>query len=348
MSETIDLRSDTVTKPTPEMYRAMAEAELGDDVLGDDPTVKRLEELAAEKVGKEAALFVPSGTMGNLVALMTHLRPSEEVIVEEQAHLYLYEANGLTAIAGAMPRPVRGVRGHLRPEHILSKLRPDNVHFGRPRLVCLENTANLAGGTCLSPEDTQAVCATAHAHGLAVHLDGARIFNAAVALGVDVRELTGPVDSVMFCLSKGLCAPVGSLLAGPADFLAEARRNRKRVGGGMRQAGILAACGIVALTRMVDRLAEDHENARLLAEGLAELPGIRVDLDTVETNMVWFHLDPARMDGEAFQQACAQRGLLLLHRQGGRCRAVTHHGVTRADIERALRIIQRLLWESSP
>jgi threonine aldolase len=343
MSKLIDLMSDTVTRPTPEMYRAMAEAELGDDVTGSDPTVNRLEELAAEKVGQEAALFVASGTMGNLVAMLTHTHPGEEVLLERQAHILLYEANGMSALAGVMPRPVEGVRGHPTPDQITASLRPRNDHFGRLTLVCLENTANLAGGTCLSPEATRALANTAHAHGLKVHLDGARVFNSAVAQGVPVSALTAPVDSVQFCLSKGLCAPVGSLLAGPADFIAAARRKRKMVGGGMRQAGILAACGIVSLTQMVDRLAEDHANARRLAEGIAELPGMTVDLDRVETNIVWFDLNLARMDGAAFAAACQECGVHLYHRGGNRFRVVTHHDVSQADVEKALRVMRAVL-----
>lgn len=343
MTQRVDLRSDTVTKPTPEMYRAMAEAELGDDVARDDPTVNRLEELAAEKVGKEAALLVASGTMGNLVATLTHTRPGEEALVERRAHVNLYEANGMAALAGVMPRPVDGVRGFPTPEQIRESVRPADDHFGRLTLVCLENSANLAGGTTLSPAATRELADTAHEFGLKVHLDGARIFNAAVAQGVDVQELTRPVDSVMFCLSKGLCSPVGSLLAGTKEFIAEARRKRKMVGGGMRQAGILAACGIVSLTQMVDRLAEDHANARFLAEGLAELPGIDLNLADVETNIVWFDLHHPRLDAPQFVAACKERGVLLYARSRTRMRVVTHHDVSREGVEYALRVMKEIL-----
>ncbi|HHY38241.1 MAG TPA: low specificity L-threonine aldolase, partial [Clostridia bacterium] len=253
----IDLRSDTVTRPTPEMRRAMAEAEVGDDVYGEDPSVRQLEEIAAETMGKEAALFVASGTMGNQVALMAHTRRQDEVLLEAESHIFFYEAGGMAVLSGLMPFPIRTEDGILRPTDLERALRPSDIHFPKPSLVCLENTHNRHGGRVAGVEEIKKTCDFAHAHGLKVHLDGARIFNAAVALGVNVKSLVKDVDSVMFCLSKGLCAPVGSMLAGTRDFIEEARRCRKLLGGGMRQAGVLAAAGIVALKTMVDRLAED-------------------------------------------------------------------------------------------
>jgi len=340
--DVIDLRSDTVTLPTPEMYAAMASAPLGDDVFGDDPTVKRLEELAAERMGKEAALFVTSGTQGNLTALLSHTRPGQEIILEENCHIYWYEAGGLACVAGLLPRPLKGQRGALDPAEVAAAFRPsDDPHQPLTGLVCLENTHNRAGGTVITPAQTAAVAEVAHARGVPVHLDGARIFNAAVALGVDVRELTRPVDSVTFCLSKGLACPVGSVLCGSAEFIRTARRKRKLLGGGLRQAGVLAACGIEALERMVDRLAEDHANARRLAEALASVPGLQVDLTTVETNMVYFELPGPT--APALVAALRGEGVLTHATAPNRIRLVTHYGITAADCDRAAAIIARLV-----
>ena len=262
----IDLRSDTVTKPTPEMREAMYRAEVGDDVYGEDPTVNRLEAMAAQRMGKEAALFVASGTMGNLVALLTHCGRGDEVILGDRSHSFLFEQGGMAALGGITPWPVPNQPdGTMRLEDIERAIRGDNVHFPRTRLICLENTHNMCNGAPLTAEYTAQVAELAHARGLRVHVDGARIFNAAAALNVGVQELVQEVDSVTFCLSKGLCAPVGSVLCGSADFVAEARRARKVVGGGMRQAGILAAAGIVALEQIADRMGEDHTRARRLA-----------------------------------------------------------------------------------
>jgi threonine aldolase len=286
---TIDLRSDTVTQPTPAMREAMYRAEVGDDVFGEDPTVNRLEQMAAERLGKEAALFVVSGTMGNLVALLTHCGRGDEAILGDCSHTFLFEQGGMAALGGIMPHLVSNQPdGTLRLEDIEGAIREDDAHFPRTRLVCLENTHNMCNGTPLTAEYTAQVARLARVHGLRVHMDGARIFNAAAALGVDAQELVRDVDSVMFCLSKGLCAPVGSLLCGSADFIAEARRARKVVGGGMRQAGVLAAAGIVALEEIVPRLEEDHVRARRLAEGLAEIPGVEVA--PVTTNILYFWL----------------------------------------------------------
>ncbi|MBC7252200.1 MAG: low-specificity L-threonine aldolase [Anaerolineae bacterium] len=342
----IDLRSDTVTLPTQAMREAMYHAEVGDDVYGEDPTVNRLEAMAAERMGKEAALFVVSGTMANLVALLTHCGRGDEIIVGDLAHTFLYEQGGASALGGIHVHTVRNQPdGTLDLQEIEGAIRADNVHFPRTRLVCLENTHNRCGGMPLTPEYTAAVGALAHRHDLAVHLDGARIFNAAVALGVDVRDLTRDVDTVAFCLSKGLCAPVGSLLCGTRDFIAEARRNRKVVGGGMRQAGIIAAAGIVALEQMVDRLAEDHENARRLAFGLAEIPGISLDPTQVKTNIVIFDLIAERPTPAEFAARLGEAGVKVLA-LGQRIRLVTHHGIDAADIERALAVIGEVMKES--
>jgi len=337
----IDLRSDTVTLPTPEMREAMYRAELGDDVYGEDPTVNRLQEMAAEQMGKEAALFVASGTMGNLVCLLTHCGRGDEAIMGHLAHTFLFEAGGSAVLGGIHPHTVPNQPdGTMRLEDIEAAIRPDNVHFPRSRLVCLENTHNRCGGVALTPEYTSAVCELAHAHGLSVHLDGARIFNAAIALGVDVKELTKDVDSVLFCLSKGLSCPVGSLVCGSAEFIRQARRNRKILGGGMRQVGVLAAAGIVALETMVDRLAEDHQNARRLAEGIAATPGLTIDLERVQTNIVIFGLaDGVEMTPQEFVAALAQRGVKLNSIGGRYFRAVTHYGIEARDIEVALQAI---------
>lgn len=334
MTRPIDLRSDTVTLPTPEMFRAMVSAELGDDVYGEDPTVRRLEELAAVRVGKEAALFVPTGTMGNQVAVMTHARRGEEVIVDVGSHIYDAEAGGLAVLAGVQARPLSSLLGRLDPADVEAAIRPDDVHFPRTGLLCLENPHNGAGGTVTPAEGVRQLADVARRHGIPVHLDGARLFNAAVALGVPAAELAAPVDSVMLCLSKGLCAPVGSLLAGSAAFVAEARRNRKLMGGGMRQAGVLAAAGIVALESMVDRLADDHANARALADGLAVLPGLCVELEAVQTNMVYAGTEPGAAD--AVVAALAAVGVMINAVGPSRVRFVTHKDVDADAIENAL------------
>lgn len=337
----LDFRSDTVTKPTPEMRRAMYEAEVGDDVYREDPTVNRLEARAAEILCKEAALFVPTGTMGNQVAVLTHTRRGEEVIVEAESHVFMYEVGGIAALSACQVRTVPGVRGAMDPAAVEAAIRADNVHFPRTGLVCVENTHNRSGGCVLPPENVAAVAEVAHRHGIPVHMDGARIFNAAVALGRPAAELVAPVDSVMFCLSKGLAAPVGSLLVGSRDFIAEARRYRKLLGGGMRQAGVLAAAGLVALEMMVDRLAEDHANARRLAEGIAAIPGLKVDMETVQTNMVMVDIADGRWTAAALVQALKQEGVLCNDTGPRRIRMVTHKDITAADVELALDAIAR-------
>ncbi len=340
----IDLRSDTVTQPTPAMREAMYRAEVGDDVFGEDPTVNRLEEVGAEMMGKEAALFVASGTMGNLVSLLAHCQRGDEVIVGDRCHTFLYEVAGAAGLGGIQLRALPNREdGTLDPAQVEAAIRGPNIHFPPTRLVCLENTHNRCGGAPLSPEQMEPIAEIARSHSLALHLDGARIFNAAVSLGVGVKELTKRADSVMFCLSKGLSAPVGSLVAGSRDFMERARKMRKMVGGGMRQAGILAAAGIVALTQMVERLAEDHENARLLAEGLAEIPGLQIDPASVRTNIVIFSLVAKDMSPKELAWRLNEKGVKLLPIEGNRLRAVTHYGLERGDIEFALRAFSEVM-----
>ncbi len=283
----IDLRSDTETLPTEEMLEAMRAAPLGDDIFGEDPTVNRLEAMAARMFGKEAAMLVISGTMGNLASLMTHGGPGDEVIIDPESHIFCYECGGFASVAGLMPMPVRSHNGLLDPEEVAAAIRKPNIHFPRPRLLCLENTHNRSGGRVIPLDLHKRLCAVAREHGLSVHLDGARIFNASVASGVPASAYAEDADSIMFCLSKGLSCPLGSMVVGSAEFIDRARRSRKRIGGGMRQAGVIAAAGIVALEKMIDRLADDHANAKILARGISDIPGYRVDVEAVETNMVY-------------------------------------------------------------
>jgi threonine aldolase len=332
---TIDLRSDTVTRPTEAMYAAMATAPVGDDVMGEDPTVRRLEELAAARLGKAAGLLLPSGTMANLAALMAHTRRGDEVILEAESHIFYYEAAGMAVAGSLMPRTLRGRHGALDPDEVAAAIRPEDVHFPRTGLVCLENTHNRAGGTTISLADTRAVCAVAHAAGVPVHIDGARIFNAALALGVDAAALVADADSAMFSLSKGLSAPVGSVLVGSEAFITAARRARKLLGGGMRQAGILAAAGVVALEQMVDRLADDHAHARLLADRLAAVPGVAVAQATVQTNIVNLRTQPSGLEAPAFTARLRERGLLAGARDAWTIRMVTHRHISAADIAAA-------------
>ncbi len=340
----IDLRSDTVTQPTPEMREAMARAEVGDDVFGEDPTVNRLQELAADRLGKEAALFVASGTMGNLVALLTHCGRGDEVIVGDRQHIFQSEVGGMAGLGGIQPHLVPNQPdGTLRLDDIRNAIRTENVHHPRTRLICVENTNLLANGAPLKPEYLHEVRMLADEHGLWLHTDGARIFNAAVALGVPAADLARDSDTVQFCLSKGLSAPVGSMLVGPKDFIAEARHRRKMVGGGMRQAGVLAAAGIIALEKMVDRLADDHANARYLAENLADLPGIVLDPASVKTNMVLFEIAPNGLDAATLARRAEREGVLIQVRGKHALRAATHYGVERGDVERALNVISRAL-----
>ncbi len=328
----VDLRSDTVTQPTERMREAMARAEVGDDVFGEDPTVAELEALAARMLGQEAGLFCASGTMANLVATLTHCRRGDAVFVDGEAHVVHYEAGGASSLAGAVLWPVPSRDGHLTPEELEAAVWPEDPHRPRPRLVWLENTHNRRGGLAYPPERTLQTAQAARRLGLRVHLDGARLFNASVALGVAAADLAAGVDSVMVSLSKGLSAPVGSVLCGSREFVEEARRWRKAVGGGMRQVGVLAAAGLVALREMVDRLAEDHRRARALAEALAELPGVSVDPDQVHTNIVLVRVDGA----QAVVNALRQRGVLALALGPHTIRLVTHRHVDDRGVERAV------------
>jgi len=340
----IDLRSDTITRPTPAMRKAMAEAEVGDDVFKEDPTVNRLEEMAAQRVGKPAALLVGSGTMGNLVSQLSHCGRGDETILGDQSHVFFYEQGGASALGGIHPRTLANeLDGTIALEKIEAAIRPDDVHFPISRLVILENTHNRCSGTPLKPTYTTAVGRLVKRHGLKLHIDGARIFNAAVALGVDVAELAAPADSVTFCLSKGLAAPVGSVVCGDEAFISRARRIRKSVGGGMRQAGIIAAAGIVALTEMVNRLAEDHVNAKALASGLAEIQGLLIDPDAVVTNIVYFRVAKNRMDAPTLVRQLGDLGVRVLPTAKDQMRAVLNYHVTLADVQRALAVFSRVM-----
>lgn len=340
---TIDLRSDTVTLPTPAMRAAMANAEVGDDVMGEDPTVSRLEEIAAARMKKDAALFVASGTMANLVALLTHCARGDEVIVGDKAHSFINEVGGMAALGGIHPRALPNQPdGTLALDDITHAIRGDNVHWPPTKLIALENTHNACNGSPLPSAYHKAVFDLAHARGIRVHTDGARIFNAAVALGAPASELAQYTDTISFCLSKGLSAPVGSLLCGPRDFIAEARRQRKMVGGGMRQAGIIAAAGIVALETMVDRLADDHANARRLADGLANIPGIALEPARMKTNIVFFDLSNG-MTARQLVERVAREGVLIGVAGERRFRAVTHYGIEREDIDTAITAVKRAL-----
>jgi threonine aldolase len=343
LKKTIDLRSDTVTQPTPEMREAMARAEVGDDVYGEDPTINRLEALGAEMVGKDAAVFVPTGTMGNQVSIMARANRGDEIIVESNAHIFMYEAGGPAVLSGVQIRTVPGTRGAMDPEDVKAAIREDDIHCPRTALICMENTHNRSGGCVLPLENMRAIYELAKAQGIAVHLDGARVFNAAAALGVDVKQITKFADSVQFCLSKGLCAPVGSLVAGPKDFIERARRARKVLGGGMRQAGILAAAGIVALEKMTKRLAEDHEKAKRLAQGLASVPGLDIDMSTVQTNMVLVGTKGAGMDASGFAALMERRGVLFNPSTKYKVRMVTHNDVGFDDIDEAIRRVKEAL-----
>jgi len=341
---TIDLRSDTVTKPTPSMRRAMAEAPVGDDVFGEDPTVNRLEELAAERLGKQAALFVTSGTMGNLACVLSHCGRGDEAILGDLSHMHLFEQGGMAALGGVHPRTVRNEPdGTMDLDAIEAAIRPDNVHYPRTRLISVENTHNRCHGSPLSPAYMRSLREIADRRGLEIHVDGARIFNAAVAQKLDVKELAADADSVSFCLSKALAAPVGSVVCGPAEFIATARRARKVLGGGMRQAGVLAAAGIVALDEMVDRLAEDHENARTLAEGLCRFEGLSVALDLVKTNIFFIEVKRADMTPQLLSNRLKDRGILILPTGPHRLRVVTNYHVTAKDIDYIVAVFRKAL-----
>ena len=340
----VDLRSDTMTRPTDAMRRAMAKAEVGDDVFGEDPTVNRLEEMSAERLGKEAALYVSSGTMGNLVSQLAHCGRGDEIILGSHAHTFFFEQGGSAAVGSIHPRTVPNQPdGKLAIEDIENAIRGDNVHFPRSRLILLENTHNLCNGCPLEIDYMQAVGEIARRHKLKIHVDGARIFNAAVALGVEPKDLVAEADSVSFCLSKGLAAPVGSVVCGTQNFIHEARRARKVLGGGMRQAGVLAAAGIVALNEMVDRLAEDHANAKKLAVALAEMTGISINPDHTQTNIIFFEIIREDMTPEEFVQKIDSEGIRMLPVGPHKVRAVTHYHITSEDIDHALSIISKVM-----
>jgi len=334
----IDLRSDTVTLPTPAMREAIARAELGDDVYGEDPTVNRLEAMAADAMGKEAAVLVASGTMGNLIAMLVHCARGTKAVLGARAHTYLYEAGGAAALGGVVLTPVRNTdEGEFALDELKAELdTPADPHFAPHALVALENTHNRTGGEAIGLAHMASVEELARSHGLAVHLDGARIFNAAIALETSARRIAAHADTVSFCLSKGLACPVGTLLCGPRPFIEQARRVRKMLGGGMRQAGIIAAAGIVALSAMIDRLAEDHENARALAEGLARIPDLHVHPARRRTNMVFFEIAGGAQRAARFNAALKERGVFMGPRSPVEFRAVTHYGVSGSDIAHAI------------
>ncbi|BBB33271.1 threonine aldolase [Thermotomaculum hydrothermale] len=337
-----DFRSDTVTRPTEEMRKAMYEAEVGDDVLGDDPTVKRLEELAADITGKEAGLFVPSGTMGNTIAVKLGSKEGTEIILEEKSHIYNFEAANMARYASVMPRPVESKNGRMKIEDIKGNIKTVlREHMPSTSMICLENTHNYWGGAVLPVEYIEEVKKVAKKSNLHLHLDGARVFNAATALKVGVKEITKHFDSVMFCLSKGLCAPVGSMLVGSREFIKNARILRKSFGGGMRQVGILAAAGIISIEKMTKRLEEDHIRARKLAEGIADLKGLTVDLNSVQTNFVMVELK--NMNSTQFLDELKKEGVLALPFSETRVRFVTHNDIDDNDVERAIKAIRKML-----
>ena len=338
----IDLRSDTVTLPTEEMLEAIRTAELGDDVYGEDPTVNRLEELAAKKMGEEAALLVTSGTQANLVSVMSQTKRGDEIVLEAEAHLYYYEVGAFSVLGGLVPRLVAGRMGIMTANDIEAVLRPPNIHFPPTSLICIENTHNRAGGTMWSPSQMREVYDFAKARNLNVHMDGARIFNAAVAQNTDVHEFTRYVDSVMFCLSKGLSAPIGSVVVGSRELIDRARRNRKMLGGGMRQAGIIAAAGIIAVEKMVDRLKDDHENAKLLARGLSNIEGISLDLDRVQTNIVFYDVNSLRISANEWVAKIGAHGVKAGAVDGRRVRMVTHRGIEKEAIEYTLEVVEKV------
>jgi len=340
VEKNLDFRSDTVTWPTPEMREAAYKAKVGDDVFGDDPTVNELERIAAEITGKEAGLFITSGTMGNAVCVLAHTQRGDEIILEQKSHIFVNEVGGLAVMGQLMARTVPGELGWMKPEDIEKAIRADNIHYPPTSLLCVENTHNSAGGIALTPKQLKADWDVAKKHGLGVHMDGARVFNASVALGVDVKELTKYADTVQICLSKGLSAPVGSVVVGPADIVKKARKYRKMLGGGMRQAGIIAAPGIIALTKMVDRLKDDHDNAKLLAEELPKM-GIKV-VNQVQTNMVYIDYTPIGWKDADWDRATKKLGWKS-QGHGGGTRLCTHYGIEREDVKAFLEGLGKLV-----
>jgi threonine aldolase len=343
--EYVDLRSDTVTKPTPEMREAMAEAEVGDDVYHDDPTVNRLEAVAAEKLGKEASIFVPSGTMGNLLALLVHCQRGDEVIVGSRSHIYLNEAGGMSALGGIQPCPVPNQKdGTLALDDVLASIRSEDVHHPITRLVCLENTQNICGGVPLTVEYTQRVGDVAHKNGIALHIDGARIFNSAVAQNVGVKDLVTPADSVMFCLSKGLASPIGSMLVGTEKFIARARHLRKMLGGGMRQVGVIAAAGLISVEKMTTRLGDDHLHAKKLADALRQIEGVLLDDGSPFTNMIYFTLaDSIKLNAPQTAEKMKEHGVLVDPDDWRRFRLVTHYWIDDTAVEQTVSAFKKVL-----
>jgi len=340
----IDLRSDTFTLPTPEMLDAIRSADLGDDVFQEDPTINKLEKMAAIECGKEAALFVPSGTMANLVAILTHCNRGDEIILGDQAHTFLYEAGGVSAFGGIHSRQIPNqIDGTILLDDIKTSIRKDDIHFPPTRLICLENTHNRCSGMPLSVEYINSVAEIAKNNSLFTHVDGARIFNAVVALEVSLKDLTNNIDSLSFCLSKGLSAPVGSMLCGTNEFILRARRNRKALGGGMRQSGILAAAGITALDTMRARLKEDHDNAKVLAQNIEGINGINLNLDRVKTNIIYFYLDHAKIESDYFLNKLQEKGIQFLELGPSYFRMVTHSGITRTDIDQVISEFETIL-----
>ena len=342
----IDLRSDTVTHPTPAMREAMANAEVGDDVWGDDPTVNRLEGMSADMLGKEAAVFTASGTMSNLISVLSHTQRGNEIILGSESHIFWNEAGGASALAGVQVRTVPNDEGGMMdPAAVEAAIRGQNIHYPPTALVAIENTHNRCNGAVLDPQNTAAIADVAHTHGIQVHLDGARIFNAAVFLETPVQEMARDADSICFCLSKGLSAPVGSILCGTQEFVEKARKWRKMVGGGMRQAGIIAAAGIVALESMIDRLADDHATARKLARGLSQIPGISINPDRVQTNIVIFEVT----QGAALDvlRRMEKRGVRGSYNAGSRIRFVTHYDISKEEVDTALEVVEAVMKEST-
>ncbi|ABR48599.1 Threonine aldolase [Alkaliphilus metalliredigens QYMF] len=339
----IDLRSDTVTLPSEKMLQAIQVAQLGDDVYGDDVTTNELEALAANITGKEAGLFVPTGTMGNLIAVMTHTKPGQEIILEESCHIYLFEVGGIARIAGVQARPIQGSDGKICCEKIQKAMRTENIHFPETGLICLENTHNMAGGTVVPLENMKEIYELGQSIGVPIHLDGARVFNAATHLGVQVKEIAQYVDSMMFCLSKGLGAPIGSMLVGSNTFISQARKYRKMLGGGMRQVGVIAAPGRIAIEEMVERLELDHKNAKKLAEGLNSIKGVSVELSKVHTNIVNVDFSETGLACTDIVESLKKKGILANVRGQQEIRFVTHKDVTTEEISNTIKVIKEMI-----
>ncbi|MFZ7130929.1 MAG: low-specificity L-threonine aldolase [Eubacteriales bacterium] len=339
----IDYRSDTITQPTHEMRKAMAEAPVGDDVYGEDPTVRQLEEKAAELMGKECALFVVSGTMGNQLAVKTHTHPGDEIILEKNSHIFYYEVGAIGALSGVQSQQIKGNHGRMNPQDIREAIREDNIHFPKTSLICLENTHNKSGGTVIPLEDMKHIYEIGQSAEIPIHLDGARIFNACTYLKTNVKNIAQYADSIMFALSKGLCAPIGSILVGNKSFIQKARKYRKMFGGGMRQAGIIAAAGIVALDQMVSRLDEDHYHARILAEGLNEFQQLSVDMKTVQTNIIMCDMIETSLTSAQMTTILKQEGVLCTSITEKRIRLVTHYHIRKEDVHDTLQIIKNVL-----